>query len=208
MSNLFALLHVVIKRLWHNLGLTISAMAGMVCVLAITICVPIFSNAVSREMLRRELAEQALDTRRALFSLHLYYNDTEPPHVLDVDTSTRLAEYIAARLEDLAGFSVQQVVMQIESPGLPMRAVQDGLYDDANLPLKSLRFVSVEGLPEHAQVIEGEWPAPETSDAGPIKIAIHERMADGMGLNVGEQYVAGPGHNGRDRRGVARDRSA
>jgi putative ABC transport system permease protein len=193
MLNLVSLLRLVIKRLWHNPGLTISALAGMVCVLALTISVPVFSNAVTREMLRRELAQQAEDTRRSLFSMHFYYNDTSPPYVLDVDTSRKLAEYIAARLEDLAGFKVKQVVTQIESPGLPMRAMQGGVYDDDNLPLKSLRFVSEETLPEHAQVILGQWPAVGGPITGPIEIAIHERMADGMGINVGEQYSLGQG---------------
>ena len=62
---------VVVKRLRHNLGLSISAVLGIVAVLGIIVCVPVFSHAVSSEILRNQLSEKATSLHRGLFSLHL-----------------------------------------------------------------------------------------------------------------------------------------
>jgi hypothetical protein len=77
MLNLLSLLAVVTKRLWHNLGLTISTLIGMVCVLTIIVCVPTFSYTVSGELLRQQLAEQAAKAGHSLFSIRIYYSDLE-----------------------------------------------------------------------------------------------------------------------------------
>ncbi len=93
-SNFISALALVFKRLRFNLGLSISAILGIVAVLAIVVCVPIFSNAVSSEILRQQLYEKALATRRSLFSMHMYYLDKRDASPMDVEKSEAVARFI------------------------------------------------------------------------------------------------------------------
>ena len=83
MLSALSVLRVAVKRLWHNLGLTISTLVGMLCVLTIVVCVPIFSNTVSGEVLRQELSERAVETKRPLFCVHIHTLQVESL-ILDV----------------------------------------------------------------------------------------------------------------------------
>ena len=58
-ASLSAMLLVVYKRLRHNLGISVSAVVGIIAVMAIVICVPVFANAVSSKVLREQLSEKA-----------------------------------------------------------------------------------------------------------------------------------------------------
>ena len=95
-QNLFALLAVVAKRLWHNLGITVSALIGIVSVLSLVVCVPIFSHAISSDVLRQQLNDKVATTHRRMFSLHMYFVDTGATNLLDlnkVDAVTQFIEY-------------------------------------------------------------------------------------------------------------------
>ena len=188
MHNLFSALLLVLKRLWHNLGLSISALAGILSVLTLIVCVPVFSYAVSGELLRQELSQQSADLGRPPFSMRFYYLDLNSS-LFSVDVSKVMAEYVSDRVSDLMGLQVDHVVTESRSPVFEMSPVSVGLYDKPGKPLAQLSFMSLDGLPAHARVIEGAWPAPDTSDAGPIKVAIQEGLADKMGLATGERYL-------------------
>jgi putative ABC transport system permease protein len=188
MLNLFSMLMVVIKRLRHNLGLTISSLIGMISVLNLVVCVPIFSHAVSGELLRRQLAERAVKEGRPLFSMRVSYADFDSP-LFDVDLSNAAAEYIEARITDLTGLRIDQAATEIRTPDLEMTPVSVGRYDDPDEPLDRVSFVSMKVLPAHTRVVAGEWPEADTSASGPIRVAVHEVMADEMGLNVGDRFL-------------------
>ena len=51
-------------------------------------------------------------------------------------------------------------------------------YIDPNVAWQTIRFLSNEKIPEIAKIVDGEWPAPDTSNEGPIKVAVSENLAD------------------------------
>ena len=73
LSILSSLVKVVFKRIRHNLGLSISALVGVIAIMSIIVAVPVFSHAVSSAVLKQQLEEKALTSQRRLFSIH-YYN--------------------------------------------------------------------------------------------------------------------------------------
>jgi hypothetical protein len=65
---------VVFKRLRHNLGLSVSAILGVVAVLSIVVGVPIFSYSISSEVLQLQVGRKSHQhSAGVLFSLHMYY---------------------------------------------------------------------------------------------------------------------------------------
>ena len=55
-----SLVVLVFKRLFHNFGISVSAVVGVVAVLSIVVAVPIFSYSISSEVLQLQLVEKDL----------------------------------------------------------------------------------------------------------------------------------------------------
>jgi putative ABC transport system permease protein len=190
MLSVLSVLKIAIKRLWHNLGLTLSALVGIVCVLTIIVGVPIFSHTVSGELLRQQLSERAAETGRSLFGVHIHTLQVESI-ILDVDTCKAMGEYIAAKATNLMDLPIAHTVTEIYSPRMGMTPVSVERYSEPGQPLTGVSFLSLDKLPEHAEVREGEWPASNPLTSGAIQVAIHRSLAEEMGLELGERYRLG-----------------
>ena len=101
--NLFSLSKVVFKRLRHNLGIAFSALIGIVAVLSLIVCVPVFSHAVSSDVLSQQLNAKVLSTHRYLFSMHIYFLDSRSASVLSVEKTEQLTGIIRARFLQVPG---------------------------------------------------------------------------------------------------------
>lgn len=191
MQNLLSLSKVVFKRLLHNLGISISALVGIVAVLAMVVCVPIFSNAVSSYLLKNQLEEKVAKTHRRLFSLHYYFMVGKNVKGLTLDTIDIVSEYIRDHSWRILGLPVEQIVVDIQSGAVRMTSPNSQSVTDT-LGLKPLKFAVRENLPIFARLIEGQWPAPSTNLKEPIPVAVLVGLADEMYLNVGDRLAFGP----------------
>jgi putative ABC transport system permease protein len=189
--NLFSLSKVVFKRLRHNLGIAFSALIGIVAVLAIVVCVPVFSHAVSSDVLRQQLNEKLVSTHRYLFSIHIYYLDSRSASVLSVEKTDQLTNIIRQDITKYLGVKPSQVITEIQSGAINMASAAGGGYNDPGISWKTFRFLYNEKLPEIAEIVDGEWPAPDTSSVGPIKVAVSEVLADDAFMNLGDRYMIG-----------------
>ena len=189
--NLFSLSKVVFKRLRHNLGIAFSALIGIVAVLSIIVCVPVFSHAVSSDVLSQQLQAKLLSTHRYLFSLHIYFLDSCAASVLSVEKTEQLTGIIQQDFSKFLGVKPSQIITEIQSGATTMASSAGGGYNDPGIAWKSFRFLSNEKLPEIARIVDGDWPAPDTSNEGPIKVAVSENLADEAFLNLGDRYTIG-----------------
>jgi putative ABC transport system permease protein len=183
--NFFAMLVVVLKRLGHNLGLSASTLVGSIAILALVVCVPVFSNAVSGEVLRQELMGKVTATHRGLFSIHVYYLDMAD-QAMTVENIDKVTEFINRRWSELLGFPIKTNEVEVQSSALSMVRVTGhwaGL-EDASVNVK---FLMLQDLPKYAKIIDGKWPEPDTANSGPIKVAINQSLADTSLLNVGDR---------------------
>ena len=190
-NNLGSLLAVVTKRLWHNIGISISALIGIVSVLSLVVCVPIFSHAVSSEVLINQLNEKVASTHRRLFSLHMYFVDTSPVPVLDINKVDTVTNFINTRINELLNLPIEQNINELQTGILYLMPVADKGYDSLDTPLASLRFLVLDTLPQYADIVEGQWPQPQISGSDPIQVAVPQTLAEQILLNVGEKYKLG-----------------
>ncbi len=185
------MLMVVIKRMRHNLGLAVSAWVGVIAVMGMVVCVPIFSHSVSGEVLRQQLAEKALTTRRHLFSLHMYYIDKRSASPMTVGLSRTVAETIKDESRRLMGIKADRIITKVQSANLTLKPLaQKGAVSPED-PWIVLAFVTQDNIPEMAELVEGEWPTPDPNGTGPIKVAVYEQTADESFLNIGDKYITG-----------------
>jgi putative ABC transport system permease protein len=190
-QNLSSLLSLVIKRLWHNLGLSASALIGIISVLSLVVCVPVFSHAISADVLRQQLNEKVQTTHRRMFSLHSYFVDTGSVSVLSPDKIDAVTSFINIRMLQLLELPVERNVVEIQSGALDLVPVLDKGYDDPETPLASLRFLVLDTLPQYSDLVDGSWPETDTSGSGPIQVVVSQTLADQILLSVGETYHLG-----------------
>jgi putative ABC transport system permease protein len=188
-TNLFAVVGIVFKRLWHNLGLSLSALLGVVAVLALVVCVPIFSYAVSGQVLEQELASKSASANRRLFSFHLYHLNATNAAILDVDKARALADYISESVYSLMGSPVEQVIVELQTGSLGMKPLTNQGYDTPERPLENISFFQLDNFEKKVEITEGDWPAVVTDPNTPIEVLIPAVMADRMFINVGDHFL-------------------
>lgn len=189
-ANLLAMLSLVYKRLRHNFGLTISALIGIVAVLGMVICIPVFSNAVSSKVLREQLSEKASSTNRGLFSLHMYYIDKRSASPLRVPIVEEVTNQINRGVSNYLGLNASHIDVEVQTNSLgwmPVVPRGTGRPDEAWM---NLSILSSRAVRDYGVIIEGKWP--EATEAGPIQTAVIEKTADEYFLNVGDRFKMGP----------------
>jgi putative ABC transport system permease protein len=184
-ASLLAMLTVVFKRLRHNLGITISAIIGIIAVMGIVICVPVFSNAVSSKVLREQLFAKASESKRGLFSLHFYYLDKRSSSPLRMTNVEQFNEYIKQKITQDLGLRTSQIVVDVQSGNLAW--VSDTPRGDKPTePWMTMALHTSDVVRQNGEIIEGKWP--EVTASGPIQVAILQKTAEDDYINVGDRF--------------------
>lgn len=118
MLSFISLVVVVFKRLRHNLGLSVSAILGVIAVLSIVVGVPIFSFSISGEVLQEQLIDKAQTSRRRLFSLHMYYINSSANSPVTVDTARAVNDYVENSISRLLDLSVERIIMEAQTTAI------------------------------------------------------------------------------------------
>ncbi len=189
MLTLFSMLQLVFKRLWHNLGLSASTLVGMIAILTVAVCVPIFSHAISSEVLHQQLLEIKGDTNRQLFSLRLNYQEKGFTSLLDLDKARTITNFLKDQIPAEMNLPVERVVVDIRAGALVVTDLTGRWPEGKNAPMGRWSFLLQDDLPSHATILEGAWPDPEPKTGGPIQAAVPEAMADEMLLKIGDHFL-------------------
>ncbi len=192
MTNFLSMLGLVLKRMRHNLGLSGSALIGVLAILTVAVCVPIFSDAVSGDVLRKQLDEIRAQSQRNLFSLRYQYQEKGNTSLMDYDKSQAIADFLKNQIPSELGLPVNQVVMDIYSGGLVVTDMTGRWPEGKNSPMGRWQFLVQELLPKRAEIVEGKWPDPDTGSSGPIQVAVPVAMADEMLLKIGDHFLLDP----------------
>lgn len=185
-----SMLVVVIKRLRHNLGLTISTVVGIIAVLGIIVCVPVFSHAVSGEVLRAQLSEKAVSLHRGLFSLRMYYQDPYSSPAITLDQSQVITRYIQDHAGRMVGPRLERIDAEVQSTSMSWTPVDFAAKIDLTEPWLTMGFVTMEQLPDRAEIVEGQWPQASADSSGPIPVAILQSKAEKSYVGLGDRFVS------------------
>lgn len=175
---------VVLKRLRYRVGLSLSTLLGILAVLSLVICVPVFTNAVLSEVLHNQLQEKAEKNNRSLFGLHAYYYDNSAFSPLTLEGSQKVSRFIERILAERMGLRVEQVVQRLATRSLAWEPVR---YSTSKPPFERIYFrIAADNLaPENTSIVEGSWPQVKGKKS-PIQVAVHEDLADEKFINVGD----------------------
>jgi putative ABC transport system permease protein len=191
LANLVSILSIVVKRLNHHRGVTFSSAVGVISVLSMIICVPIFTSAVLSQVLMQTLVDKAASNNRSLFSIHAYYYDDTIYFPLTIQGAGVVSQWINNQLTDSMGVKVSKIVTTMMTEAYGWAPIK---YKSSKPPFESV-FISLATdnfAQEKTKIVEGTWPSTDylSNPTGPIPVAIEEEFADNNFLNVGDIYQA------------------
>jgi hypothetical protein len=177
------------KRLRHNIGISVSGIIGVIAVLSIVVGVPIFSYSISSEVLQLQLVEKAINSRRRLFSLHMYYINQAQNSPMSLQTATAVSDYIRNAVPGLLDLEVERIQMDAQTTSILWfpQAIRGGMAPEESW--LSMNFVTQKALPENAEIVEGAWPAQTVSADELIQVLVLEDTADTFFLNVVTGFI-------------------
>ncbi|HEY9078321.1 MAG TPA: ABC transporter permease [Anaerolineaceae bacterium] len=192
MLTMIEMLRIVFRRLRHNLGLTISSLVGLIAVLTITVCVPVYSQAVAGEVLRQQLIDKRGTTHRPIFALRMKYDEVRQGAPMTLDKVRTISDFLMNRLVGDSGLPVDQLLVDVRAGSLIITDLS-GRYPDAkNSPFSRWSFVVMDNLLEHIHIVEGRLPTSDPPKDGIIEVLITADMADEMALKLGDIFLADP----------------
>jgi len=178
------------KRLKVEAWLAAAIAVGLLAAVAFTTCIPTYSNAVYVRLLRQELHEKTKNYPPFSFMFHFLgakHGNADWDDVRSVDsflTNQAAGSLGLPRIVDVRFF--QTVPFSIFPQDSETQAIAHSATAD-------LSFAFQSGLEQKVTLLEGRFPTGGglfTSQSAPVEVLININMAERMGWQVGETFIA------------------
>jgi putative ABC transport system permease protein len=179
------------KRLWNHPGLTVLALLGVVFAVGMVNSASFFAKAVDQVILDQELAAFSEMTGRPPFSTSIYtFSSGRVP--ISLREAEGLSDHVAGTLSSEVGLPIQFVGLEVHSGNMMLRSKEGASYATKEQDyLESTDIVYIDGVSDEIQVLDGD-PLDEDGVSGDVlDVWMHTRMAEKMGINVGEEFNLG-----------------
>ncbi len=180
---------LALKRLASRFTLTILLIFSIALTVGVLVCVPVFSNAVSMQLMEQQLSLRAQRTDRPAFALRAYSLPSGSP--MSIKDALNKRDWLDALVKQYIGLPVQSEYVQIESRSLHLRP-------DKNNPanrhqedeIDQVRGLYVPNIESHMKTVAGTpyGQKPANLPAGTMPIWIESHYAKLKDLQVGDKY--------------------
>lgn len=172
--------HIVFRRMLAQRGLTVSLLVGWIAFVALAAAIPMYSEAVNRQLLVTDLEGSAYDRPRA--GIELLWVGTGK-------TSAEWAEYEAVRtyiegaLPRELGVPYSDYAHYVASGPFEVRLLGEKFRSG------SARLGTFVGLEPRTTIVAGRLPQPWAHAEEPIEVLISEQYANTTGLDIGDERL-------------------
>jgi putative ABC transport system permease protein len=208
-GQIMAVIAVAVRRLWVNRWLSIAGISGFMVVAALAFSVPLYADAVYKRILEQDLGV-ANSTGNALppFALLFrYVVSSQQPATLSALTTAD--QFINRRAPALLRLPRKELLRYFQTSNFGLyRANGDAVDTDKN-PQALAPLTAISRLSEHIDLMEGKLPAdpavlsiedgasasvqqraPTKVQTGAVEVLVSKTMADKLGMQVGDRYLA------------------
>lgn len=186
----WAVLQLAIERLLHHPGLTFLALLGIVLAIGLVSNAAFFAQAVDQVILNQELEAFSKMTGRPPFSTSVYtFPSARSP--ISMQMAEELAQNVSATLSDEVGLPVEHLGMQVHSGNMMLQPKAGDTQYGAGEFLGSVNVVYVQDVSDKMEIIAGEELDPDRTSEEILDVWMHTRLAEKMGVNVGEELSIG-----------------
>ena len=188
----WAVLIVTIKRLLSQRWLALATTLGLVASVALTVSIPLYTDAVYYHMLWEDLAGGQFGTgatRPPFTYMFRYIGDQDGP--VEWDDLRQVDAYLAGSGGTGLGLDQDLLVRFFRTEYFRVFPPQDSSYASSRHILIWLGFGFASGLENHITVVEGSFPVVASpAEDSTVEVLVSEDMALELGLQVGELYIA------------------
>jgi putative ABC transport system permease protein len=185
LSAFFSTFILAARRLWNHRLLMLCLLAGLVAAVGLLASIPLYADAVQRQLLQGELTEAG--TYRPPFAflwryVGAWHGSLGWDELKPVDT------YLSQQAPGVIGLPLTSQVRHVRTENLRLFAAADSASFGDREPLlwTSLGFIS--GLESHVELVQGTFPRPGQPGED-VEVLISRVLAERMGAQVGERYV-------------------
>ena len=185
-----AVLQFAVDRLVHHPGLTLLALSGVVLAVGLVSNAAFFAQAVDQVILNQELAAFSEMTGRPSFSTSVYtFPSSRSP--VSLQLAEELGQNVASTLASEVGLPVDHLAMQAHSGNMMLQPPEgDTQYREGEF-LGTVDMVYIEGVSSKMMIIAGDPLDAEGVSGEVLDVWMHTRLAEKMGINVGDQLRIG-----------------
>ncbi len=186
----FRLTGFALKRLFSHLGLTFLALLGITLAVGLVANASLFAQAVDQVILDRALAEFSRKTGRPPFSTSVYtFPSTRAP--ISIMKAEELQDHVANTLSGEVGLPLRHQGLEVHSGNMMLQPPTETIAYGEGDYLGSVNIVYVHNIADHMDIIAGEPLREEHYSDEVLEVWMHTRLAETMGVNVGEEYNMG-----------------
>jgi putative ABC transport system permease protein len=188
--RVFAVIHFAIERLVHHPGLTILALLGIVLAIGLVSNAAFFAQAVDQVILDQELSAFSSMTGRPPFSTSVYtFPSGRTP--ITLQHAEDLAVHVSATLAGEVGLPVEHLGMQVHSGNMMLQPQEGDTQYGQDDFLGSVDIVYFQNITDRMRIVAGDPLDPDGASGEPTDVWMHTRLAEKMGINVGEELRIG-----------------
>jgi putative ABC transport system permease protein len=186
----WAIFIVTTKRIMAQRSLAIATCLGLIAAVAVTMSIPLYSDAVYQNILRQEVTAQSegdtdVFTRPTFAFLYRYVGSWAGP--VSWDTLRSIDRYMAGTITSTLGLPRKTFVRYFTTDTFQLFSGQKTSYEITDRPLEWFKFATAGEVEKHITILEGSFPANTPPDS-PIDVLVTQAMAEKLGLQVGEIY--------------------
>lgn len=179
------------KRLWNHPGLTLLALLGIILSVGLVNSASFFAKAVDQVILDQELSKFSAMTGRPPFSTSIYtFSSGRAP--ISLVEAENLSTHVGDTLSSEVGLPITHLGIEVHSGNMMLRPKEDATYaTNSQSYLESTDVVYIAGVADELEILDGA-PLDENGASGDVlDVWMHTRMAEKMGVNVGEEFNLG-----------------
>ncbi len=184
--NLLSIILIAAKRLWANKGLTLSLLLGWTAAVGLSLSVPLYADAVNHRLLREEL--ETTRERTPPFAFRFRYVGAWHG-AMDWEDVQQADAYLRGPVAADVGLPLESVVRHFKTDNFRLFPTSEAAYADVRDPLEWVSVGFLSDLAEHITLLEGGFPQPPSPTDEAVEVLLHQKLADELGLQVGEEYV-------------------
>jgi putative ABC transport system permease protein len=186
---------VALKRVFAQRGLALATSLGIISAVAMTMSIPIYSDAVYQniyqtEVSRKEADKNVLMGSRPPYAFMFRYvgawsNPVPKEQLAPIDA------YMSGPVEQALGLPKQLFVRYLKSDSFQLFPTNTTNYDDPKNTLEYVYFGTVSDLESHMDLLEGSMPeVASTAPDSPVPVLMAQPMADKLGVQIGDTFIA------------------
>ena len=172
----FAIFKVTIKRMFNQRGLVLANCLGLICAIALTMSIPIYSDSIYQSILEKEITpgntkDETATSRPSFAFMYRYIGSWAGP--IEWGKVKQADDYLSHQIPFDLGLKAKLFVRYLKTDSLMMFSGGKDEYKKSTLPLDFLYIGTITDQEKHITLSEGSMP--KVSAAGsdePIEVLI------------------------------------